>query len=73
MTWLDHFLADAVPTAVMTVIVVSAAITALVSAYLLGVRHGRRDALQAIDDMCAGFEEQIAQTVPMLTDQAGGR
>lgn len=72
MTWWDHFVvAEIVPTVFMAFVVVSAVGTAVVSAYLAGVRHGRRDALRAVDDMCAGFEEQIVKTVPLFTRDGG--
>jgi hypothetical protein len=71
VTFWDHLLAELVPTAVMAFIVVTAVAAVVLVAYLSGVRHGRRDAWQTVNAMCAGFEEQIAKTVPMLTRDGG--
>lgn len=71
MSFWDRLLVDLMPTVVMGVIAVSAVGTAVVVAYLFGVRHGRRDAFRAVAAMRAGFEEQIERTVPMLTRDGG--
>lgn len=73
MSWLDHFVAELVAALFTWGLLLGGAAAALVLVYLVGVRHGRRDALESVDAMCAGFEAQLEETVPMLTRQGGDR
>ncbi|GGN39814.1 hypothetical protein FHR83_006634 [Actinoplanes campanulatus] len=66
MTWWDHFLADAVPTAVMSVIAAAALGTSHLVAFLTGVRWERRRRWRAVADQRAGFLAQSQITVPLL-------
>lgn len=70
MSFLDHFLAELVPTALISVIAWAAFGTCLLTAYLAGVGVGRRTVWRALEDRRAGWDQQMQMTVPILSAAA---
>lgn len=69
---MNHFLAEAVPTAVMSVIAVTAFGTSHLVAFLAGIGWLRRRQREAYRRRQAAFDERMAVTVPMLAAPQGG-
>lgn len=73
MTFVDHFLAELVPTAVMGVLAVAAFVTYSLVLFLVGVWFERRRRQRAWLRREAAYQQQIEETVPMATGQGGDR
>jgi hypothetical protein len=70
VTFLDHFLAELIPTALISVVVWSAFATCVLTAFLAGVGVGRRSVWRSLADRRAGWDAQMQLTVPMLSAAA---